>query len=160
MARFTVLGVHRETGQDAQLAIEADSAANAKVKAEIQGVTVTRVVPLDAPAYYDSMPHPAALRSSIKTPVLISAISNIVVGLLWLASCFGAILVIPMVVLCVFEFKLYADADTIPDAELGVRAKNLGVFEIIVGLFNTVSLVCGIIVLINAGKLAPAPRAS
>lgn len=159
MARFTVLGVSRETGQDAQLAVEADSEANAKIKAELQGLAVSRVVPLDGVPYTaDPAIAIASARASVKTPVLISAISNIVVGLFWLSTCFGAILTVPMIILCIFEFQLFSSADSLPDAELGARAKNLGIFQIVVGLFNIASLVCGIIVLVNAGKLETSPR--
>ena len=91
--------------------------------------------------------------AGITAPVLISAIGNIVVGLAWAATCFGIVLTIPMVILCVFEFSLYAQAGRLPPPTLARKAKTLGIFEVIVGLFNLISLVCGIIVLINAGKI-------
>jgi len=94
------------------------------------------------------------LREGIKVPVLISAISNIVVGLIWAATCIGLVFTIPMVILCIFEFILWSQADNLSPKELGGRAKILGIFEIIVGLVNTPTLICGIIVLINSGKLA------
>lgn len=43
-ATFYVFGVNRTTHLDVQLAIDADSEANAKVKAERQGVVVTSVL--------------------------------------------------------------------------------------------------------------------
>lgn len=52
------------------------------------------------------MSRSSAWRSGIKVPVLISAISNIVVGLIWLSTCFGFVFTIPMVILCIFEFVL------------------------------------------------------
>ncbi len=97
---------------------------------------------------------PGPSREGVKVPILISAISNIVVGLFWASLCFGFIFTIPMIVLCIFEFILWSRADTLPVRRLGEQAKTLGIFEIIVGLFNTVAFVCGIIVLINGGKLA------
>ena len=93
-------------------------------------------------------------RDGVKIPLLISAIANIVVGLLWASSCFGIVLTVPMAILCIFEFKLWSQADSLPLREFGRRAKTLGIFEIIAGLANTPTLICGIIVLINAGKLA------
>jgi membrane protein YdbS with pleckstrin-like domain len=44
MAQFQIKGVQRETSEDVALSIEADSAANARVKAELQGVIVTEVL--------------------------------------------------------------------------------------------------------------------
>ncbi len=42
--RFIVVGVDKATGMDTRLVIEADTAANAKVKAELKGVIVTNVL--------------------------------------------------------------------------------------------------------------------
>jgi len=102
----------------------------------------------------NELSRPSKLREGIKVPVLISAISNIVVGLIWAATCIGLVFTIPMVILCIFEFILWSQADNLSPKELGGRAKILGIFEIIVGLVNTPTLICGIIVLINSGKLA------
>ncbi len=93
------------------------------------------------------------LTSGVRTPILVSAIANIVVGLIWMATCFGIIFTIPMVVLCIFEFRLYSSVDEIPATELAERAGKLAIYEFFVGLFNTVTLVCGFLVLINSGKL-------
>ena len=69
MAQFKIKGVRRETSEDVSVALEADSAANASVKAELQGIIVTEVIeassvspdpagigenPLVAPAEEDS----------------------------------------------------------------------------------------------------------
>ena len=93
-------------------------------------------------------------RNGIKVPVLISAIGNIVFGLAYACTCYGLILTVPMIILCIFEFSLYGEPDDMPPVALVSKARTLGVFEIILGLFNLISLVCGIIVLINASKLA------
>jgi hypothetical protein len=95
-------------------------------------------------------------RDGVKVPVLISAIANIVVGLIWLATCFGVIFTVPMLILSIFEFSLWSRADRLPLYALGDRAKVLGIFEIVVGLVNTPTLICGILVLVNGGKLAGA----
>jgi hypothetical protein len=92
-------------------------------------------------------------RSAIKTCLLVSAIGNIVIGLFWLSSCFGVVFTVPMVILCIFEFTLYAKIDDLPVPVLVPKAKTLGIFEIIVGLANIVSLVCGILNLIHTGKV-------
>jgi hypothetical protein len=44
--RFRVVGVDRESKYDTELVVVAQSAANAKVKAELEGVIVTDVVPV------------------------------------------------------------------------------------------------------------------
>ena len=93
-------------------------------------------------------------RDGVKVPVLISAISNIVVGLIWASTCFGIVFTVPMVILCIFEFALWSKADGLSPRRLGGQAKTLAIFEIVVGLANTPTLICGIIVLINSGKLA------
>lgn len=97
---------------------------------------------------------PEGSTTAVTVPVLISAIANIVVGLIWLSTCFGVILAIPMFVLCIFEFTLYAKADRLDRATLARQATSLGVFEILIGLANTVTLICGIIALIKASKLS------
>ena len=88
----------------------------------------------------------------ITVPLLISAISNIVVGLIWAATCFGIIFAIPMFILCVFEFMLWSKADRMSGRRLAGEARSLAIFEIIVGLANLGSLIAGIIILINSGN--------
>jgi hypothetical protein len=92
-------------------------------------------------------------RTGIKVPLLVSAIANIVVGLVWVSTCFGFVFTVPMTILCVFEFGLWAKADSLPVSDLAGRAKTIGIFEIIVGLANIVTLICGIILLINCSKV-------
>lgn len=93
--------------------------------------------------------------SGVTVPLLISGIANIVVGLLWLGATFGCAfpISIGLWVLAVFEFMLYASAERMPITKLGRQAHTLGIIEIVAGLFNTVTLVCGIIVLVHASKL-------
>jgi len=85
--------------------------------------------------------------------LLISGIGNVVVGLLWLVTCYGIIFTVPMVILCVFEFSLYWNAPRMRPVQLVSRAQTLAVFEILVGLMNGVSLVCGILVLVGCSNL-------
>ena len=102
----------------------------------------------------------------VTVPILISGIGNILFSYLWLYTCIGVIFTVPMVVLCIFEFILYTQAKNISTDDLSRRATTLGIFEILVGLFNLVSLVCGILVLVHAPKLKeqlpqyPAPQSS
>lgn len=97
-------------------------------------------------------------RDSIKIPLLISAISNIVVGLIWASTCVGIVLTVPMVILCIFEFSLWSKADSLQPRRLGEDAKRLSIFEIVVGIANTPTLICGIIIQIKSGKLASRRR--
>jgi hypothetical protein len=100
----------------------------------------------------------ASARSTIKVCVLVSAIGNIAAGALWASTCIGIVLTVPMIALCVFEFILYAKLDDLSDKELADKSHMMAIGEIIVGLFNLVSLVCGIIGLINSNKLKQLSR--
>jgi len=91
-------------------------------------------------------------RMGIVVPVLISAIGNIVVGLIWISTVCGAVLAVPMFILCIFEFIFYSESDRLARSRFTSKAKTIGIFEIILGLFNMVSLIAGIIVLINLGR--------
>ena len=58
-----------------------------------------------------------------------------------------------MGILSVFELILWSSADSLSPGELSSQAKVLAIFEIVVGLVNWPTLICGIIVLINSGQL-------
>ncbi len=95
------------------------------------------------------IPRPYAAPGSIKTPLLISAIANIVLALVWLTIfCFPVSA--GLVVLCIFEFRLYSQADTLRTDDFIEQAKKLAIFEIVGGLFNTPTLICGVLILVNA----------
>lgn len=162
MTSYRIIGVHKETGQNVDYTVEAMTQANARAIAEMHGVAVTGVweyegyVPGQATGYYRPGYEGAAAPQSVSgitAPLLVSAISNIVVGLIWLSTCFGAVLTVPMIILCVYEFALYSKASQLHPAEFARQAKNLGIFEIIVGMANLPTLICGIIVMIQAGKI-------
>ena len=57
-----------------------------------------------------------------------------------------------MLVLSIFEFTLYSRVGREPLNRTAESASTLALFEIIVGLFNMISLICGIILMINSGK--------
>jgi hypothetical protein len=90
----------------------------------------------------------------IEVCLLVSAIANIIFGLFWATTLIGIIFTVPMVILCVFEFSLHGKLKRLTDAELAHQARTIAIFEIIVGLANTITLVCGIINLVNANRLA------
>jgi hypothetical protein len=95
----------------------------------------------------------------VVVPMLVSAIANVVMRLVRIATVCGMPIGIGMIVLCVFEFLFYAHHEELPPANFLDRAKTLGILEIVAGVFNLVSLVCGILVLIHAGKLRRAAAA-
>jgi len=92
---------------------------------------------------------PPASFSGVTTPLLISAISNLVIGVVLLCYVVG----IFFLTLCYFEFRLYAKSDGYRPHAFAGHARTIGVFEIVVGLFNWFAFVCGILVVINAGKI-------
>ena len=93
--------------------------------------------------------------NGIVVPLLISAIGNIVASLFWIGLIFTFVLAIPLIILCIFEFSLYSQADGLPPQKLAKKAKTLAIVEIALGFFISLpAFVCGIITLINAGKLA------
>lgn len=59
LAIFKVIGVHRRTGNDVELFIEALNEANARVKADLKGIIVTCV---------KQVPDPAAASRKVSTP--------------------------------------------------------------------------------------------
>jgi hypothetical protein len=97
----------------------------------------------------------AAELRPVVVPILVSAIANLVGGYLWLilSSCLAVFLTAPMLVLCAFEFIFFARAPQMTARDLDRRGTALGVFEIILGIFNGVSFVCGILVLLNILKV-------
>ena len=115
-----------------------------------RGGFVNPTVSCFAPA---TIPSAAANRGAISVPILISAIANLVLGIVWISTCFGAVLGVPMLVLSIFEFIHYSKSDELSSAKFASKAETLGILEVIEGLcLNLVSLVCGILVLIHVGK--------
>ena len=110
----------------------------------------------DGQADYDPPAHcfpKDSVRDGVKLAVLVSAVANLVVGGLWGTTCFGLVLTGPMVVLSVFEVLLWFRADALPDQKLADRAWTLALFEVVLGVFNTPTLVCGIVALVYSGRL-------
>ena len=93
-----------------------------------------------------------AVPTGISTPVLVSAIGNVVLGLIWASTCFGVVLGVPMLIFSIFEFMLYSKMGRVSRSELAGSARTIGNCEIVFGLFNLVSLICGIVLLINVSK--------
>jgi hypothetical protein len=91
---------------------------------------------------------------SLRAAVLTSAIANLVAGYLgFFGTCFGVVIFAPMVVLAAFELLLFLQAPSMATSALERRARVIGVFEILLGVFNLVSLLCGVVTLLEVGKL-------
>ena len=97
-------------------------------------------------------------RNAIKMCIMISAIGNIIVGLIWAYTCIGIVLTIAMIAVCIFEFMLYTKIDDLPDSVVASKSHTMAIVEIVMGLFNLVSLVCGILNIIHASKLTRVSR--
>ena len=98
--------------------------------------------------------------TGIITPVLVSAIGNTVFGLFWLFTFFGVVVAVPMFVLCIFKFMFYARAGRWRPAQIASESRALGVLEVLIGIFNLISFICGIIVLVNASNFDKKHRRS
>ena len=92
------------------------------------------------------------LNSGIKICVLISGIGNILLGLFWISTLIGVVIGVPQIVLAVFEFIYFAQADKKPLDDALSQAKIIGILEIVSGLCNLISLVCGILVVVFASN--------
>ena len=104
---------------------------------------------LPLPAYTE----PPEAPGIITTPLLISAIWNCMAAVLWLATCFGVIFTVPLVVLLIFEFMLYADLNNKNKLVPPSKVKRIAICEIIAGLISLAPLVCGIIILTNISRV-------
>ncbi len=85
----------------------------------------------------------------VTTPLLVSAIANLILGVILAAFCVG----IRLLVLSVVEFIHYSRSDSMPLHRYVDQSRKLAVAEWIGGLLSWVSLLCGIVNFINAGKL-------
>lgn len=119
--------------------------------------TATAAAPLASGSYPDV--------PGVTIPMLISAIVNCLTAaflfLFAILSAFATVGVgcclmlfpIAFLILAIFEFKTYSKIKARREPVSSGAAIAIGVCEIIAGLSNLVSLVCGIIVLCNASKL-------
>ncbi|MDA7924916.1 DUF4339 domain-containing protein, partial [Mariniblastus sp.] len=82
-------------------------------------------------------------------PILVSAICNILVALIWIGTCFGIPLGFACIALCVCEFVVFSKRESYNREQFRSVTLWLAIFEIIVGLINIVSFVCGIVVLVT-----------
>lgn len=93
----------------------------------------------------------------LNIPALVSAVANLLAGFVWFhLACLGFFVTTPLLVLGAFEVIFFARSPQMRADDTLRNATVLGVFEILLGIFNLgVSLVCGILVLLQVGKLRP-----
>jgi hypothetical protein len=120
-------------------------------------IPITSAAPSNNPVYaYDRPPS----NSGLTVPILIAGIFHLLWGVpLMHVPCVGWIVGIPMIILGIFELRLFVNSSRLPPAQLIKSARTLAIFEIlcIIG-FNLPSLVCGIIVLSNLPRYPAATQ--
>ena len=92
------------------------------------------------------------MHPGVKISVLISGIFNLLAGMFWISTVCGAFIGIPQLVLAIFELVYIAQVDRMSLQDARSQAQLLAVFQIISGMFNLVSLVCGILILAFASS--------
>ena len=103
-----------------------------------------------AASYAGGFPGASELNPGIKICVLVSSVGNILAGLIWISTLCAAPIGIAQIVLAIFEIIYFAQADSKPRHTALSQAKLFGILEIVSGIFNLISLVCGILVLVFA----------
>lgn len=101
-----------------------------------------------------------SLASSIKGPLLISALFNLIAAISFVvfSACSFVPLAIPPAILAAFEINLLTKLGSMSSGQLARKAKGIGFAEIAIGLFcffNLPTLVCGILNVLNASKVSP-----
>lgn len=105
--------------------------------------------------------NPGDWLTGIKVPILISGILNAIYSavslLVLVATCVGVIfvpLVVPLIILCVFEIVYYGSADRLPPRKALNDGRTLAICEIVAGALtvNVFVLVCGILALVGCSQ--------
>lgn len=130
----------------------------------IPPMSETPETPPPAPPSTPTPPPPpagAGAPNIIRIPILISAIVNCLVALSWLATCFMFFMGIPLIVLAVFEFLLFAKLGDPNYAQHKPRIKLISILEMCSIFFLSIGgLVCGIIVFTNLKQIPDEPGAT
>lgn len=85
----------------------------------------------------------------IMIPLLVSAIWNCAAAVGYFFTCIGVVIAVPLIILAIYEFKLYADLTNQQQIVDPARVRKIAICEIIAGLVSLVPLVAGIIILTN-----------
>ena len=88
-------------------------------------------------------------------PIVVSAVWNLLTagGWIFFLPCIGLAVAVPYLVLACIEFATFRRAPTMTPRELYDRCGWLGICQIIVGLTNLLSIVCGILLLAYRDRL-------
>jgi hypothetical protein len=133
--------------------VAATSAMDARSRAQTAGIQV-ELVELVAAAVVPAAPMGRSSDArSIRIPLLVAAISNIIIGVLWFLTYAGIIVAVPLWVLCYFQFREHSRLGTTPFVGRADAVSKLAVWTIVGGLFNWVALVCGILLITNGRDL-------
>jgi hypothetical protein len=82
-------------------------------------------------------------------PLLVSAIWNCAAAVGYFFTCIGVVIAVPLIILAIYEFKLYVDLTNQQQIVDPARVRKIAICEIIAGLVSLVPLVAGIIILTN-----------
>jgi len=100
--------------------------------------------------YFQAQPNPSP---AITVPLLVSGIFHLLYAVGFFMPCFGLISM-PLVVLAIFELRLFANSSKLAPYEFLASARTLAILEIISAItLNIPSLVCGIVILANIPRL-------
>ena len=129
---------------------------NPPPKPRIDHFAETQVGPDTPPprSIYGTAALPSEIRTpdSLKIPVLVSLIWNVGVAAVCALTCVGLIVSIPLGFLAWNEWQLWQKVDKVSTQQFAADAKALAIWQIVAGLVSIVSLVCGIILMIEGGK--------
>ena len=167
-AIFEVQVINRQNGIERWVQVEAQSSDHARDlvtnlgeivgEARLKNVVQSLPTPPIQPLQEQRIEWPP---NGIRVPLLISAIFNIIVGLIWFVTIFGIVIAVPLWILTAFQFSAYSRIGRIPPKHNALKSMQAyGIIMIVAGLFNTATLICGILVLVNLGEANRRLRAS
>ncbi len=96
-------------------------------------------------------------RRAISTQMLVAGVANLAFGLLYVSTVIGAVIGVPMFALGLCELLNHSKIDSLDADQLKSKASLYGTLDIIAGLFNLVSLICGILTVAKSGNVKANP---
>jgi len=114
--------------------------------------TQPQYAPYPMPIYFPVVNYRPS-RSGITTPLMIAGISDIIVAIIWLFTCYGSIFSIFLIIHACFALTLSSGAKRMSATELSSAANTNAIFCLLVGLFNLVTFICGIVLFCNIGSI-------
>ena len=91
----------------------------------------------------------------VTAPIIVSSCWNAVTAVGWavMVPCFGLVIALPYVLLAIYEFSTFQQAESMDPQELHDRCGVLAVLQILLGLTNIVPVVCGVLLLVYRDRL-------